>query len=164
MTSHKRGGTYILKIMTDVRNWSGELLDREILHTLQNEDKVRVIFEPNGESRYITITDVFSNGYFKGYIADNYNNRYCNICNKEGIIKGSPLHYCENWMCSFDCHLNCLSKHPDMICNCNKNIFKIVKWKQYLLNGSIIIFKKNNISEIPNWSKNTEKMIELYKC
>lgn len=127
------------------------------------EDTVRVIFEPNGETRYITITNIFSNGCFKGYINDNYNNRYCNICNKEGIIKGKPLHHCENWMCDFDCHLECLIKHPDMMCNCDRTKFKIVKWKQYLLNGSVIIFKKNNISEIPNWSKNTKKMIEIYQ-
>ena len=74
-----------------------------------------------------------------------------------------PLYCCENWRCNFDCHLECLKKHPDMLCKCDKNTFKIVKRKQYLLNGSIIVFKKNNISEIPDWSKNTEKMIEIYK-
>ena len=54
--------------MTNVTNWSGILLDHEILNNLQIENKVRVIFKPNGETRYITITNIFSNGYFKGFI------------------------------------------------------------------------------------------------
>ena len=168
MPKHKRGGSYMLQIMNNVTNWGGVLLDREILNNLQIEDTVRIIFEQDGSPRYVTITDVLSNGYFKGFINDPYNNRYCDICKKEGIVKGNPLYCCEAsyygfGCCDFDCHLDCLEKNPDSICKCDKSKYKIVKWKQYLLNGSIIVFKKNNISEIPNWSKNTEKLIEIYK-
>lgn len=164
MAKHKRGGFYKLRIMADVTNWGGVLLDREILNNLKVGDTVRILFEPLGESRYVEITHVLSGGYFKGFVDDPYNGIYCNICKEESMKKGKPLHHCENmWRCQFNCHLDCLKKHPDMVCHCNKNEFKIVPWMQYLLNGSIIIFKKNNISEIPNWSKNTERLIEVYR-
>ena len=39
----------------------------------------------------------------------------------------------------------------------------IVKHEQYLLNNSTIIFKKNNICEIPDWSKNTSTLIDFYE-
>lgn len=161
--SHKRGGSYTLKIMNDITNWSGVLLDRKILNYLKVGDTVRVIFEDD-QPRYITITNILSNNYLKGYVNDCYNNRYCNICRKEGIVKGMILCKCENNdLCDFDCHLECLEKNPDIICGCDRNNYKIVKWKQYLLNGSVIVFKKNNISEIPCWSKNTDKLIQIYK-
>jgi hypothetical protein len=164
MPSHKRGGSYSLKIMTDITNWGGTKLNREILNYLQEEDTVRVIFEPYDAPRYITITNVLKNGYFKGVVDDCYNQRYCDICESDrNIKKGKDMHYCENDLCEFDCHLECIKKYPEKICKCDKNIYKIVKWKPYLLNGSKIIFKKNNICEIPNWSKNTEKLIELYE-
>lgn len=158
---HRRGGSYDLKVMEDVTNWSGRLLNREILNHIQIGDYVRVIFE-SGWPRYIKVTELLSNGVFKGVVDDCYNNRYCNICREEGLIKRKPLHYCNNWKCDFDCHLECMKKHPEMVCQCDKNEFPIEKWKPYLLNGSTIIFKKNNISEIPKWSKNTEKLIDIY--
>jgi hypothetical protein len=73
------------------------------------------------------------------------------------------LYHCENSNCDFDCHLKCLQENPSQKCKCDINKFKIVKHEQYLLNGSVIIFKKNNISEIPDWSENTSKQIEIYK-
>lgn len=42
---NRRGGSYTLRLMSDVTNWSGILLEREILNYLQIGDKVRVIFE-----------------------------------------------------------------------------------------------------------------------
>ena len=109
MPSHKRGGSYKLQIISNIRNWSGVLLDHRILNNLKIDDIVRVIFE-SGEKRYVFITAILKNGYFKGYVNDNYSNRYCNICRKEGIIKRMPLYHCENWICDFDCHLECLKK------------------------------------------------------
>lgn len=163
MTKHKRGGSYKLELLEYVTNWHGKLLDREILNYLQIEDKVRIVFY-HSESRYVCITQILSNGYFKGYICDNYNNVFCDICDKEGITKGNPLYYCENVdNCNFNCHLDCLKKTPDIICKCDRNKYKIVKNVQCLLNGSVIVFKKNNISEIPNWSKNTEKLIKIFE-
>ncbi len=165
MVKHKRGGAYKLRIMTDVTNWSGVLLDREILNYLQVEDIVRVIFEPYNDPRYIQITDILPNGYFKGCISENggYNVRYCDICREEGIAnQGKPLYRCSN-ICEFDCHLECLKKNPNKKCNCETDELKIEMWPQYLMNGSKIIFKKNNISEIPNWTNNTTKLIETYR-
>lgn len=142
MSKHKRGGAYTLKIMSDVTTWGGVLLDREILNHLQIEDTVRVIFESYGESRYVTITDILPGGYFKGYIDDPYKNRYCNICKSGEMIKGKPLYRCSNWICDadLDCHLDCLKKHPEMDCNCHRDYYKLVKWEQFLLNGSTLVF------------------------
>lgn len=165
MTQYEEDDTYTLEIMSDVTNWGGVLLDNEILNHLEIEDTVRVIFESYGQPRYVTITDILPDGYFKGYIDDPYNHRRCNICRSGEMIKGNPLYRCENSNCNkdFDCHLKCLEEHPYMVCGCDRNKFKLVKWEQFLLNGSTIIFKKNNISEIPDWSKNTERLIEIYK-
>lgn len=160
MPKHKRGGLYSLQIIKDVTNWNGILLDRQILNNLCIGDIVRVIFEPYNATRYIEITNILSNGYFKGFINDPYNGRYCNICRQENI-KGDSLYHCPNvWICDYDCHLSCLKKHYEQSCKCN---LSLLKHKQYLLNNSIIIFKKNNICEIPNWSKNTQKQINIYK-
>lgn len=156
---NRRGGSYTLRLMSNVTNWSGVLLEREILNHLQIGDTVRVIFEDEG-TRYIEITNVFPNGYFKGFINDPYIRRRCNIC-REGETKNNLLYGCtdekygEN-LCDWDCHLNCLKKCPELkTCKCKltRNKFQ---------NGEKIIFKKNNISEIPNWSKNTERLIERY--
>jgi len=108
MPKHKRGGSYNLRIMSDVTNWNGTLLDRQILNYLKIGDTVRVIFEPHGEPRYVEITDVLPNGYYKGFIDDPYSNRYCNICRIGGVEKGEAMYHCDNWMCEFDCHLSCL--------------------------------------------------------
>lgn len=158
---HKRGGSYTLSIMEDVTNWNGTLLDKKILDHLQVEDVVRVIVEEyRGESRwqsrYAKITEVLNNGYFKGEIQDPYNSRYCNYCSKEGE-KGNYLLQCEYDSCNFDCHPDCLKKHPEIkTCDC-KLMKAMFQW------GETIIFKKNHISEIPDWSDNTEKLIEKYK-
>lgn len=158
---HRRGGSYLLRIMTDVTDWGGTLLDRQILNNLQVGDIVRVIFEDYGAPRYIEITNLLSNHYFKGFINDPYHNRYCDICMEESRRK-DPLHECQNPNCEFDCHMSCLSKNLTKKCSCDISVYKIVKHEQYLLNGSTIIFRKNNISEIPNWSNNTCKQIKYY--
>lgn len=160
MPTHKRGGAYSLEIMTDVTNWIGCVLNREILNHLKVSDIVRVIFLPWGTPRYIEITHIFSNGYFKGVVNNPYRYHYCNICNKTQE-KNRPLYQCKNYSrCDYDCHLDCYNKHSEMRCDCN---VKLEKKDCHLMNDSVIVFKKNNISEIPNWSKNTERLIEIYK-
>jgi hypothetical protein len=159
MTTHKRGGSYDLQIMTDVTDWSGQLLDKRILDFIKVDDIVRVIIHIKDETytRYINITRVLRNGYFKGQIYSAYNMKYCNGCNEVGEKKRF-LYGCELDNCNFDCHMDCLKKQPDIKkCAC---ILKKCPFQQ----GEDIIFKKNNISEVPNWSKNTERLIEQYKC
>jgi hypothetical protein len=168
--THKRGGIFTLRIMNDVTNWNGVSLDIEILNFLKKDDSVRVIFEENekcyyGTSRYITITDVLPDGYFKGYIDDPYDRDVCYICDKESE-KHNYLYHCNCVHCINEWNINkyhkkCfeshMKKHPDdNTCYCNQ---KKVLYQKY----ETIIFKKNNISEIPNWSKNTYKLIEQYK-
>lgn len=161
MKQHKRGGAYNLRIMSDVTNWGGTILDREILNHLQKGDMVRIIIDsyknkPYFSSRYVRITNVLPNGYFKAIIEDSYNTYYCDYCDKEGT-KGNYLYCCERDCCNFDCHLDCYKKHPEIkYCNCE--IFK-----RPFQNGESIILKKNNISEIPNWSPNTRKLIAIYE-
>jgi len=159
---HRRGGAYKLRLMKDVTNWNGVLLNREILNHLKIGDNVRVIFEPD-IPRYITITHILTDGYLMGYVDDDYAIRYCDICRSGKMIKGKPLYYCSNQpYCDFDCHLECLAKNPDVKCGCNINGHKLKKRTQYLMNGSVIIFKKNNISEIRDCTKNTAKLIDIY--
>lgn len=161
MKKHKRGGIYTLCIMKDVTNWNGVLLDREILNHLQFGDIVRVIVEEYKnisfyQGRYARITEVLKNGYFKGEIYDPYHMRYCNYCLDTGK-KGNYLLCCEEECCDFDCHADCLKKHPEIkTCDC-----KLIKGM--FQNDESIVFKKNNISEIPDWSDNTEKLIEIYR-
>ena len=40
--SHKRGGSYTLKIMNDITNWSGVLLDRKILNQKQKINELKI--------------------------------------------------------------------------------------------------------------------------
>ena len=152
-----RGGSYQLMIMTDITNWHGEVLDKNILEHLNVNDVVRVIFEPNYTPRYIEITHILSQGYFKGVITDGRD--VCDIC-KECNVKGKTMYQCENEdSCWYYYHLQCSQKFPMEKCNCNS---KMVQCKPYLLNGSTIIFKRNNISEITSGG-NMDKWIEIYK-
>ena len=64
--------------MSDVTNWGGTILDREILNHLQKGDMVRIIIDsyknkPYFSSRYVRITNVLPNGYFKANVEDSYN-------------------------------------------------------------------------------------------
>lgn len=72
MVKHRRGGSYTLCIMTDVTDWGGIVLDKNILNFLKVGDVVRVIEEIEGISRYIEITNILPNGYFKGFVNDQY--------------------------------------------------------------------------------------------
>jgi len=141
--------------MNDVTNWGGVLLDRRILNELRVGDIVRVISEEWG-ARYVEINNVCKNGYFKGFITDPYHWMWCNVCDKPGK-KGNYLYGCEGDSCNFHCHLSCLKRQPNAkTCNCKLT-------KPGLQNGEWIVFKKNNISEVPDWSKNTERLIDHYR-
>ena len=121
-------------------------------------DIVRVIFEPYSSPRYIKIINILTDGYFKGFIDDPYNCIYCDICDNQNL-KHDPLYKCSD--CSFNCHLSCIEKNPTLKCSCEAS--KFAKYlDQYLMNNSTIIFKKNNISEIPDWTINTTKLIDIY--
>jgi len=157
--THKRGGSYFLRNMTDVTTWSGVLLDRRCLNELKIDDIVRVIFD-TGETRYIKITNFLSSTHMKGFIRDPYRCPVCNYCKKVGYDKNF-LYMCDNVItdtyneCDFHIHKKCLNKIKKS-CSC-----KLIKVP--FQNGETIIFKKNNISEIPNWTKNTKKINDIYK-
>ena len=159
MAKHKRGGFYTFRLMENITNWCGVLLDREILNHLIIGDVVRIICEtPLQDITYVEITDILPNGYFKGKIHSTYRGTYCNICGIEGDKK-NYLHSCNGYndnLCNFHCHLKCLKKNPEYKkCNCCLKRF-------YLQQNEVVIFKKNNISEIPNWTPNTAKLNEIY--
>ena len=160
MPTHKRGGYYSFRIMKDVTNWSGVILNKEILNHLATGDIVRVLCDyPIDDSTYVEITDILPKGYFKGKINTSYKGTYCDFCNLEGDEK-NYLHSCEGERynrCNFHCHLKCLEKNPEIKkCGCKLKRFNFQQ-------NEVIIFKKNNISEIPNWTNNTRKLIEIYE-
>ena len=160
MPKHKRGGYYSFRTMNDVTNWSGVILNKEILNNLIVGDIVRVICEyPDTDTTYVEITDVLPNGYFKGKINTSYRGTYCNFCNLEGNEK-NYLHSCNGKRyngCDFHCHLKCLEKNPEIKnCDCLLKRFSLQQ-------NEVVVFNKNKISEIPDWSNNTRKLIDIYK-
>jgi hypothetical protein len=156
---HKRGGFYTFRNMKDVTSWGGILLDRECLNHLRIGDVVRIFCEhPIEESTYVEITDVLPDGHFKGKINTTYRGTYCNICKEEGTPK-NYLVSCGGYRdnnCNSHFHPTCLEKQPDAkCCDCVLERFPLQQ-------DEVVIFKKTNIGEIPNWTKNTEKLGEIY--
>jgi hypothetical protein len=147
---HKRGGIYSLRTVSDVTNWCGEVLDKTVLNNLKYGDCVRVMIEPGPTTRYIGITHILKNGYFKGIIQQHYDNTVCNICRLNSDT-GNSLYSCKRSIekpdddpCNndYDFHLECLKKHPEEK-KCDCKIERVHKHQS----GETMIFKKNNISE-----------------
>jgi hypothetical protein len=163
MAKHKRGGFYTLKVNNIVTNWGGEVLDKKILNFIKVGDIVRILIYRRDYfiKSYIQITHILPDSYFKGFINDPYRLSFCDICNEIGYEKNF-LYSCEEngeaplfqTECNFDCHKKCLEKYPNAkTCNC-----KLVK--RLFQSNEIIIFNKKNIIEIPDWTNNTEKLIQ----
>ena len=163
---HKRG-TVATEIMDDVTNWSGKLLKNETRKKIKVGDIVRIIY-PEGMTRYIYITDILGKQYLKGRIDDPYNacsRVYCNICDDynadEKYNKKYGFYSCwgdeHNFTCDFHCHKKCIPKINEINKPCSCPLQKIP-----YQNGEEMVFKRNCISEIPEWSDNTRNFTELY--
>jgi len=152
---------YACELSDDVTTWGGELLNPEIRNNLKLTDvvRLRVVYESRGgtvtEGLYVGIRKFLDNGYMLGVIDDPYtwNNRpaVCDGCGERGI----------NLYC-------CLPCDYDLCDGCVKHLahtheHEMVKFKHPYCNGTVIKFKKHNISEIPNWTEHTCKLIEKYK-
>ena len=160
-------GTVAIKLMNDVTNWGGQLLKNEAKKNIKVGDYVRIIY-PEGEARYIYITDILGKQYLKGIINDPYyacSRVNCNICdeycNDEKYNKKNGFYSCwgdeYNFACGFHCHKKCINKINEINKPCSCLLQKVP-----YQNGEEIVFKRNCISEIPEWSNNTSNFTELY--
>jgi hypothetical protein len=149
----------------NVTNWGGTLLDPKCIEKLKRGDIVR-IFVGNCAPYYIIMK-------FRGkccigirydVYTDNLYNFKCNYCARD-LRYGETVYCCNGdvgetytgnecgtYICE-KCPKECHKKNDCKILACKlerKNIPRIMK------------FPKWSISEIPNWSKNTENFEELY--
>lgn len=149
-----------------VTNWHGVYLNKEIRDKLKLNDIVRVIITTDKlyATRYIQIKSI-SDKYFKGVVADPYHGYCflgCNVCNKScnlqawsctnGFDKNDGMNNCNYHLCD-----KCYKKHGKS----HEHPFKL--YKHSFCQGTIVVFKKTNVMEIPDWSSNTTKLIEKYK-
>jgi len=160
---HRRGGVCSLTLNNKVTNWGGMVLKRECLKEVMVGDFVRVRISLGNEdwvNRYVRISKVVSKDYFKGYVSDPYireERARCNKCLNHIEIK--ELYACGGEFynaCDFHVHLKCCR---EVKCDCGKDLGLVeVKYP----NNTTIIFKRNNIMEIPDWSKNTMYFKEIF--
>lgn len=172
--SHRRGGSLDIRQTSNVTTWGGRLLDPRCRSKVKVGDSVRIILD--GEwPRYILITNTMGKQYLRGFVDDPYYGgaRYtCNVCYKRfdrgynehfntmKLSKGCEFYSCDGDPynnCDFHCHKSCIPKitNEDKSCNCK---LERIPYQD----GDKMIFKRNNISEIPSWSKNTYAFDEYY--
>ena len=168
---HKLTRTYKLDLIETVTTWGGQIIDRKCLQYLKVGDVVRVRFLLEADcwiNRYIKITKILSSIHFFGYIRDPYiteEHNSCNLCLEHIDVK--ELYTCNGEFynsCCFHVHKKCMQKlniNKEQTFECSKQ-HPLKKIKVNYSNGTIISFKKNNIIEIPDWSKNTENFGEIF--
>lgn len=160
---HRRGGLYSADIAPFVTTWSGLLLQPAARKAVKPGDYVRVQLRnrQTGHSigtRYLCVTRCNKN-IVTGFVDDPYNgniNGGCDICMKWfEYDKDRP------WYCTQD---ECWNYHECPRCHpVSQHPHKLEMKQQPFINGTIITCKRNAISEIPNWSKNTECINRMYQ-
>ena len=157
---HRRGGSYELYKSHRITNWSYDPIDKKCLDKLKIGDIVRVCFLEKNDGfykKYVRITRQLSRTHFMGVIDDPYFcDHYCNVCDRNA--NNYKIYCCEGDLdnkCDVHVHEACLIDCP----KCNKPLKKV-----YIPhgNGSKLIFSKSNIVEIPNWTRNTERLFDQY--
>ena len=152
---HRRGGAYQLENAAEITNWHYKQLSNECKHQLLIGDVVRIIIDEH--KKYVEITRILSKTHFLGTISDPYKGGDRGTCN-----------HCERWIepqelmaCNGDVHNSCdyhLHKkcHEKLLKNKNAHEHDVSRVKY--VNGDKLVFKKNNIMEIPNWTENTSNL------
>lgn len=159
--TRKIGRVYNCKYAPFVTNWHGVLLDKKVRDHIAINDSVRVLLETKDNSlcRYVDVKYI-TDKYITGVINDPYNGMprfYCNNCNE---YCGLQVFACSDKLtvegnngCDFHlCHK----------CRKTKHEHKMVPYKHAYCNGTILVFKKTCIMEIPDWTKNADKIINQY--
>jgi hypothetical protein len=158
---HRRGGSYQLYKSHGITNWAYHPMDRACLEKLKIGDTVRVCFLEGDDGfykRYVRIIRQLSRTHLMGVVEDPY---WCNFtCNGCGnsINRTSTIYCCDGDLynrCNVHVHEACLGICPD--CNMVPKTTRIPN-----NNRSKLVFTKNNIVEIPNWTRNTERLFDQY--
>lgn len=165
---HRRGGAYSVDKASSVCTWHGEIMDRECLKHIVCGDLVRIRLidrHDEGGNRYVKITRMHKDGHLTGVVKDPYSDEahfYCDICDAR-LDPESNI---------FGCNGQLESDHDYQVCEecykttkkCSKgcNLKKTARMQIPFRNGTLVTFKRNNIIEIPNWSKNTECFGEMF--
>lgn len=138
-----------------VTDWSGNVLNTQARKELIVGDIVRVSIDLR--PMYIKICQIQGN-HLTGVVDDPYRgcfyNYYtCDICHNKLNIKDTIYSDSKN---AFDSDYHECS-------GCHKTSTRCLKLsKPMWCNGTIVSFKHCHISEIPNWTKNTCKIIDRH--
>lgn len=137
-----------------VTNWSGILLNKEARQEIRVNDTIRIQTHEYGTC-YVTIKRIH-NDRMIGILDDPYYHQeaFCNICNylldysqKNYWIEIKEYHVCDK---CYKCYQKDKSEFTE---------YKHPNFRQ----GTIVRFKRNDISEIPDWTNNTRKIGNKYR-